>query len=260
MMLLFKLQIGLKKNMKISIITATYNSQNTILDTLKCIENQSYQNIEHIIVDGGSKDNTLSIVKEFPHVFKIISEPDEGIYDAMNKGINLSSGDVLGILNSDDIYFNNDTIKDVVSHFVNNDIDLTYGNILITDKFLKKVKRKWISNSFNKGSFKAGWHPPHPSLFVKKSIYNKFGLFNLEYEFAADFDLMLRFFEINQCKVMFINNFITKMRLGGKTTKSLKNIIEGNKEIINIFNQNNLKAVNLYSLKRILKKLLQYFK
>ena len=208
--------------MKVSIITATYNSAKTIIDTILSVNSQDYKDIEHIIIDGKSKDNTLELIKNTPNrVVKIISEPDKGIYDAMNKGIALATGDIIGILNSDDY---------------------------------------WKSKPYAKGLFKKGWHPAHPTFFVRKEVYDKYGKFNLKYKIGADYEIMLRFIEKNKIKVGYIPKTLVKMRLGGASNQSIQNIIKANKECYNAWKDNNLSISPFLFLTKPLSKIIQFFK
>jgi glycosyltransferase involved in cell wall biosynthesis len=216
---------------KITIITATYNSADTVVDTLKSIAGQTYPNIEHIIVDGLSKDNTLAVVRSFPHVSKVISEKDKGIYDAMNKGIALATGDIIGILNSDDFYTSNAVISNVVDHFAAHKTDSIYANLYFVDENnTEKIQRTWKSKSFDRRNFYLGWMPPHPTFFVKKEVYEKLGGFNTALKSAADYELMLRFLFINHVSTCYLPEFIVKMRNGGQSTASLKNRLFANRE------------------------------
>ena len=251
--------------MKISIITATYNSSKTLRDTLESVLNQTYQDIEHIIVDGGSKDATLEIIKEYEPKFngrlKWISEKDNGIYNAMNKGIDLTSGEVVGILNSDDLYFNSNVIYDVMNEFQNDPyLEAVHANLYyVKNDDVNFVVRHWITGDFLEKSFFKGWHPAHPTLFLKKNVYYKCGNFNLDFDLAADFEFMLRIFEVFKIKSKFIPKTIVKMRLGGATSKNIINIIKGNRECIKAFKANKLTPPFLYPFYRLIPKLKQFF-
>lgn len=248
--------------MKVSIITVSYNSKKTIQDTIDSVKSQSYSNIEYIVVDGNSNDGTKKIInsnKEF--ISKIIIEKDKGIYDAMNKGISLATGDIVGILNSDDVYFNNKVISEVVRKFKSDSSnEIVYGNIQYVSEDLKKVVRTWVSSNYVSDSFKKGWHPPHPGFFVKKELYTLFGNFDLRFNIAADFDLMLRFMEVHKAKSKFLDLILTKMRIGGESNKSISNIIKGNKQVINSFKKYNIKPSKIYTLRRIFPKILELMK
>lgn len=203
--------------MKISIITVVWNNVNTIKDAIESVLNQTYKNIEYIIIDGGSTDGTIEVIQSYGNkINKFVSERDEGIYDAMNKGIKLATGDVIGILNSDDFYKSNDVLETVAKEFMVKDIDCLYGDLEYVDQSnTSKVVRYWKSKPYRKGLFQKGWHPPHPTFFVKREIYHKYGMFNTNFKIAADYELMLRFLEKYQIKSSYIPKVLVSMRLGG---------------------------------------------
>lgn len=246
---------------KISIITATYNSQATIKDTLDSVSNQSYNNIEHIIKDGLSKDDTLDIVARYPHVNKVVSKADDGIYDAMNKGIKLVSGEIVGILNSDDIYDNDQVIQNVCSLFLSDDsIDLVYGNIsFFKEGEIDKVQRKWNSKPYYDEFFEDGEVPPHPALFVKKKVYDEIGCFYPKFKIASDYEFMLRSIKVHKYKAVHLNKNLVKMRLGGDSTSGIHNLILNNKEVLEAWKMNDLKPPLKFYIKRPLKKIKQLF-
>lgn len=251
------------RTIKISIVTATYNSANTIKDTIESVLKQDYHNIEHIIVDGVSKDDTLAIVQSYgDKIAKVISEPDKGIYDAMNKGIKMATGDVIGILNSDDFFATDNVISLIVSGFENNpELDGVYSNLFYVEQDNpSKIVRHWVSKPFKQKSFFHGWHPPHPTLYLKKEVYEKYGYFDLNFPLAADFELMLRFFEKYKIKTKYIDYTTIRMRLGGATSKNWENVRKQNVECLEAFRVNGFKAPFLYPVYRLFPKLLQYFK
>lgn len=212
--------------MKVSIITATYNSSATIKDTVLSVKNQSYRNVEHIVVDGQSTDNTLNLLNYFGHRGPLLSEPDKGIYDAMNKGVKMAGGDIVGILNSDDFYADGRVIEKVVKTFESGDCDAVYGDLVYVDAFhTKKVLRKWIAGGYNKKLFYRGWMPPHPTFFVKKEVYEKYGAFNLNFKSSSDYELLLRFMFLKDIKVKYLPGVLVHMRAGGLSNRSLKNRI-----------------------------------
>jgi glycosyltransferase involved in cell wall biosynthesis len=199
--------------MKVSIITATYNSASTIRDTLESVAKQTYSNIEHIIIDGLSKDNTLDIVKEYPHVDKVISEKDKGIYDAMNKGIRAATGDVVGILNSDDFYPHNNILKKVTEEFRIKKVNAIIGDILfVSPNNIKKVVRYYSAKRWKPSKFVKGYMPPHPSFFVYKKFYEQLGVYQIDYKIAADYELLIRFLATNQLSYSYIPEAIVHMR------------------------------------------------
>ncbi len=245
--------------MRISIVTAAFNSSKTIRTTLESVANQSWPNIEHIIIDGGSSDNTLSIVSEFQHVSKVISEKDKGIYDAMNKGIKNASGKVIGFLNSDDWFANDFVIDEIARNFEGTNIDAVYGDLeFVKNEDDNNPKRMWISEEYKDNFFSKGWVPPHPTFYAKLSIYEKFGLFNANLKFAADFDVMCRLIAKEKINTKYLPGTKVKMRLGGATTKNLRNIIKGNIEIYNSLKKNNVEITKFFFFKKILMKLTQF--
>jgi glycosyltransferase len=217
--------------MKISIITATFNSAATVGDTLACIRDQEHPDIEHIVVDGRSTDSTLQIVAQFPHVTKIISEKDNGLYDAMNKGIGMATGDVVGILNSDDMYTDPLVLSHVAEAFRNKDVMTVYADLQYVHADNPwKVLRTWNSGPYRKKSFYYGWMPPHPTFFVRKEVYEQVGLFNLDLRSAADYEMMLRILLKSGLSAAYIPRVIVKMRAGGMSNSSLGNRLRANKE------------------------------
>lgn len=244
----------------VSIITVCYNSGKTIEDTIKSVMNQTYENIEYIVIDGLSEDNTLDIVNKYSKLsnreFRIISEKDRGLYDAMNKGIKMAKGDIVAIINSDDFYIDNNVINDIVNEFNKEKVDVVYGDLVFVDeKDTDKVVRTWIAKS---GEFKKGWNPPHPTTFIKKEVYEKYGYFNINLRIAADYDILYRFLEKYKCSASYINRKLVKMRIGGESTGSIKNIIKGNKEVINSLKNNGAKGSFLIAITRLVKKINQF--
>ena len=209
--------------MKISIITITYNSSATVEDTIKSVVSQDFPDIEYIIVDGLSKDSTLTIVNRYsPYITKVVSEKDKGLYDALNKGIKLASGDVVGMLHSDDLYANNNVISKVARMFAADPaVEAVYADLVFVDRDdSEKVLRTWKAGEYEEDSFKKGWMPPHPTFFVKKSVYDRFGGFNLDLKLSADYELMLRFIHRHKIKVAYLPETIVKMRMGGLSNHS----------------------------------------
>ena len=219
--------------MKISVITVSYNSAETIGHTLRSVREQTYVDIEHIVVDGGSTDNTLAVVAaEGQHVAKLVSEKDKGIYDAMNKGIALASGEVVCFINADDFYASTSVLRDVAAAFENAGVDSCYGDLCYVNQTdPTRVVRYWRSKDFVPGSFEAGWCPPHPTFFVRRSVYERLGGFDLSFKIAADFELMARYLEAARITSCYIPEVLVKMRLGGTTNRSLSNIFKQNAEI-----------------------------
>ena len=248
--------------MKISIITVCFNSEETIVSTLNSVLSQTYHNIEHIIIDGGSIDRTLDILEQYKFKNKIIiSEPDDGIYDAMNKGIKLAKGDVITILNSDDIYQSSSTISDVMVDINNNpDKDIFLGDVVFFNKNnFNKIFRYYSAKNFQSKLLLDGIMPPHPSSFIKKKIYNNYGLYKKSLSIAADFEMFLRLFIVKKLDFFYTNKVIVRMRSGGKSGKNLKTYFTSTKEIVEAFKINNLKTKYLVILSRLPLKFKQFF-
>jgi glycosyltransferase len=215
--------------MKVSVITATFNSAATLTDTLSSVRDQTYPLVEHLIIDGGSKDNTMEIVAGFPHVKQICSEKDRGIYDAMNKGVKRATGDIVGILNSDDFYASENVLREVVDTFEQSGCDAVYGDLQYVCKDdVSKVVRYWRSGPYQQGAFKWGWMPPHPSFFVRHTLYDRCGLFNLDMKTAADYELMLRMIHKEGASLQYLPNVLVKMRTGGASNASLASRLKAN--------------------------------
>lgn len=230
--------------MKISIITVCYNSAETIGDTLRSVREQTYGDIEHLVIDGGSNDNTLSVVKaEGSHVAKVVSERDSGIYDAMNKGIALATGAVIGFINADDLYASPAVLAEVAALFDDPNIDACYGDLCyVKQDDTCAVVRYWQSSDFRPCTFEAGWCPPHPTFFVRREIYERFGTFDLGYRIAADVELMMRFLEVHQVRAKYLPEVLVKMRMGGTTNRNLSNIVKQNIEILRALKQHGLRS------------------
>ncbi len=255
-----------------SIISPAFNSEKTIEDCLKSIEGQSIV-VEHIIIDGKSDDSTLDIIERF-HCknTKLVSEPDSGIFDAMNKGISLAGGDVIGILNTDDVYAQSNIIENVKQAFKNPQVEACYGDLeYISSRCTRasissgdsengyKTVRYWKSGSFNPTKFYWGWMPPHPTFFVRRSIYEKHGLFNLDLGTAADYEIMLRFLLKHRIKTVYIPEVLVKMRVGGASNRSLKARLAANRNDRKAWEVNGLKPYPWTIPLKPLRKIPQYF-
>ncbi|PMG36170.1 glycosyl transferase [Vibrio breoganii] len=247
--------------MKVSVITATYNSSKTILDTLKSLNEQTYPDIEYIIIDGGSSDNTVSVIKEHcPQVASIVSEPDQGIYDALNKGINTATGDIVGFLHSDDLLAYPDAIKELVETLQREKTQAVYADLEYVSKDdTEKVIRKWTSGAFEKQKLRNGWMPPHPTFFMKRDLYTQYGMFDLSLKIAADYDSLLRYLWTNNVTASYLPKVVTKMRVGGASNRSLANIIAKTKEDIQALKNNQLFWPSALLIKNV-SKIPQFFK
>lgn len=219
--------------MKISVITATWNSGKTIGDTLRSVLNQSFTNVEHIIKDGGSKDDTLEICKSFEQKYytdgdkgrtiNILSDKDKGIYDAMNQGIEAATGDVIGILNSDDFYTSDDVLARVAEEFEKSpELEAVYGDIhFVKDENLKKCTRYFSSRYFRPWALRFGFMPAHPSFYVRREVYEKYGLYDLDFRTSSDFEMMVRLFVKEKIHARYVNKDFVTMRAGGESTAGL---------------------------------------
>jgi glycosyltransferase involved in cell wall biosynthesis len=246
--------------MKVSIITVSYNSAETIEDTIQSVLSQDYTEIEYIIVDGKSTDHTSEIVSKYhDKISKFVSEKDKGIYDALNKGIALATGDIVGLLHADDLYANTNVISDVVKQFTSSNAAAIYADLNYVDRYnTTKVIRKWRSGNYKDGMFMKGWMPPHPTFFVKKTCYDTYGTFNLKLRSSADYELMLRFIHVNKIKISYLQKMIVNMRAGGQSNVSLLNRLKGNKEDHLAWELNGLKPGMFTLIRKPLSKLLQY--
>ena len=215
---------------RISIITVTYNASDHLRDCLDSVREQDVD-VEHILIDGASTDATLNILDAYKdHLAHVISEKDEGMYDALNKGIGLATGDVIGILNADDFYFSKDTLSKVLDAFSDEDADAVYGDLVYVGRNnTEKVVRAWRSGEYQPRKFYQGWMPPHPTFFVRRSMYEQYGLFNPELGTAADYELMLRLLLRRGIQAVYIPEVLVKMRSGGMSNQSLKNRINANR-------------------------------
>lgn len=215
---------------ELSIITPTYNAADTLAACLDSVKNQDVD-VEHLLIDGGSTDATLDVADSYKdHITKLLSEPDQGIYDAMNKGIGLVTGEVVGILNADDYYPSDEILSRVIDVFDDESIQAFYGDLVYVDgEQTDKVKRYWHAGEFNPKQFYWGWMPPHPTFFVRASVYEKYGLFNLDLGSAADYEIMLRFLLKHQINVSYLPMVMVHMRTGGVSNTSVSNRLAANR-------------------------------
>ena len=246
--------------MKISIVTATFNSAKTIKDTIESVLNQTHQDFEHIIVDGGSRDETMSIVKSYEAIYngrlRYISERDDGIYNAMNKGLKMATGDIVGTLNSDDIFAGNSVLESIVKPFADNSLECVFGKLnLVEANNLDKIVRESNSGPYYPKAFWKGWHPAHPTFYARTKCYQKYGYFNESLKIASDFELLFRFLEKNKSKSEFIDKVLVLQREGGASTR-LSGYIKGNLEVVKSFKLNGMRAGIFYIPKRIIPKLI----
>lgn len=250
--------------MKISFITATYNSFPSIMDSIISITPPAHHQLEYLIIDGGSKDQTLELLRESPLITKIVSERDTGIYDALNKGIRMATGDIIGFLHSDDLLATEDILEKIANSFEAIDgekrIDGVYGDLVYVRKEdTNRIVRYWKSNSFRTNFLNYGWMPAHPSLFLRREVYEKHGLFDLQFKISADYDLMLRIFKDESLNFVYLPEVITKMRVGGMSNGSLKNIIRKTKEDYMALKKNSIPRPMLALLFKNMSKVNQFW-
>lgn len=227
-------------HLKISIITVCYNSESTVEDTIKSVISQSYKNIEYIVIDGNSNDKTNDIVSKYSDYVSLhISEPDNGLYDAINKGIGYATGDIVGILNSDDVYFDDNVLSNMIAHFKDN-IDGVYGDLFyVKENDLNAIVRKYSSKSFKKSLLRFGLMPAHPSFYIKRELYNTNSLYDTSFPIAADFELICRYIQQGINLKYTPINYI-RMRVGGKSNGSFASRISQNLEISRALNKNGI--------------------
>ena len=248
--------------MLISIITVAYNSANTIGDTLDSVSCQTYPKIQHIIIDGCSTDRTLDVVRtKGKHISSVTSERDGGIYDAMNKGLILATGDVVGFLNSDDVFADRYAVERIAAAFHDPNTDLVYGDLVFVARAdLTRIVRLWTSRKYEAGLCSRGWMPPHPTLYVRRSVYEKHGAYDLAFPAASDFEMALRLLDgvkVNSTYIPFVQ---VRMRMGGQSTSGIANIISGSREVSRACKKHGLPGGGLFALFRLLAKVPQFFR
>lgn len=245
---------------KITVITVSYNSVQTIADTLNTVAMQTYSDIEHLVIDGASKDATAELVRSHSNPrIRLISEPDKGIYDAMNKGITQATGDVIGFLNSDDFYADIDVLEKIANTFQDPGVEACYADLVYVSQDNSRVVRYWKSKLFTKGDFAKGWCPAHPTFYVRKSVIERLGNFDQSYKLAADVEFMMRYLECGQVRAIYIPNVLVRMRLGGATNQSWGNILLQNKEIFTAMRKNSLHFSKVwFALNKVVSRLRQF--
>jgi glycosyltransferase involved in cell wall biosynthesis len=248
--------------MKVSLITVCYNSEKTLQRTIQSVLEQDYPHIEYIIVDGGSTDGTKEIIKRYEdQIDDWVSEPDQGIYDAMNKGIQKATGDIIGIINSDDFYPHEEVISQVVLAFQSNKTDVIYGDLLYVDSSdQNSIKRVWNSGEYSNKKLHQGWHPPHPTLFVRKEIYESYGTFDLNYKIAADYEFMLRLLLNQEIRIFYVPKVFVHMSEGGVSNQNLKNIMKANLECRQAWKKQGISKSLFFVLRKPFGKIKQLFK
>jgi len=241
--------------LKISIICSVFNNKETIAEAIESVLGQTYANIELIVIDGSSTDGTLDVIRTYQERIAIlVSEPDNGIYDGLNKGISCATGDVIGFLHSDDLYQDDRVIERVAQAFGEFDVDSVYGDLLYVSKEApEKVIRYWKSGAFKPAKLRRGWMPPHPTLFIRRSVYRQYGLFDTRFSIAADYDLILRFLGKQGISTHYIPTVFIKMRMGGKSNSNLSNVLRKSYEDLRVLRNNEIGGISTLFLKNICK-------
>lgn len=244
----------------ISIITVVFNGARTIKDTLDSVASQTYPALEHIVVDGGSTDGTVEILAHHEGQIRWISEPDRGIFDAMNKGIHLATGDVVGFLNADDLYADDSVLEQVAAAFSDSSTDACYSDLVYVDtQDIGKVIRYWRSQPFRPGLFETGWMPAHPTFFVRRRIYKDHGGFDLSFPLQTDFELTMRLLETKRIKATYTPRIWVRMRIGGVSNSRLSRILKGNIEAYRICRKHGLPVSPFFVVRKILSRVPQFF-
>jgi glycosyltransferase involved in cell wall biosynthesis len=247
------------QDIRVSLITVTYNAESTIERCIRSVIAQNYQNIEYIVIDGASTDSTLQIINRYAQNIQIIiSEPDKGMYDALNKGIKLATGDITGILNADDYFASDDILADVATAFMHTNTDILYGNLDFVD-VNETIIRKWRTKAYKRGDFDWGWMPAHPTFYCRKSLFNKLGFYSLEHGTAADYELMLRFMHKTNVNAYFLDKIMVKMQSGGMSNKNPVNRINAWRFDLKAMHSNGIRFSLITLIMKPLRKLGQCF-
>ncbi len=247
---------------KVSIITVTYNSAQYLEDCILSVINQTYNNIEYIIIDGKSTDNTVSIIKKYEgKIQKWISETDRGMYDAINKGMSMATGEIIGTLNSDDIFDNNEVLEKIVNVFSENNVDSIYGDLeYVAPENTNKIFRIWKGKNYNRNLFLKGWMPAHPTFYFRRELFEKYGGYENHFYTAADYELMARYLYKNHASSYYIPSLIVKMRTGGQSNSDLRSRIRANRRDYLAMKKNNIPFAFFVSILKPLSKVHQYYK
>lgn len=246
---------------KISVITAVYDNVSTIEDTILSVISQTHPNVEHIIIDGASMDGTMDVIRKYMAKIAVVkSEPDHGIYDAMNRGLALATGDIIGFLNGDDVYADPRVLEEIASTIETQKVDACYGDLVYVDrKDVRKAVRYWQSRAYRDGLFEKGWMPAHPTFYAKRWVYEKYGGYDLAYRRQSDFELTMRFLAVHRIRSAYIPRVLVKMRSGG-ASRELMHILEGNIEAYCACRRHSLKVTPLFIAKKILSRVPQFFR
>lgn len=246
------------KALKVSIITVVRDRKDTIMDCINSVLSQTYPDIEYIVVDGSSSDGTIEKIQGYgDKIAHFISEPDEGLYDALNKGIKMASGEVIGILHSDDLFCDRLVVSDMVSKIKESGAELCFSDLVIVDQSGKKIFRYYMAHYFKQWLFRIGWLPPHPTCFIKKSLFQEFGLYSTKYNGAGDFDFLVRIFYGREIKWAYINRITVKMKHGGMSNSGWRSKLNNSRQISKILKKNNVFSLIIFQLLRYFIRLIE---
>ena len=244
--------------MIVSIITVVHNNVDNITGAIESVLSQDYSSIEYVVIDGGSTDGTLDVIKKYRDKISVfLSEPDNGIYDALNKGIGLATGDVVGILHSDDLFCDKYVVSDMVEIISDRNAEFSFSDMVIVDKESDKVLRYYMANYFSRWMFRMGWMPPHPTCFIKKALFDEFGLYSTKYKIGGDFDFMVRVFYGRKIKWGYLNRITVKMRSGGVSNSGFRNKVILANEISNTLHDNSIFSLYIFQVGRYLIRLME---
>ena len=246
---------------KISVVTVVHNNAATIEDTILSVAAQTHPRLEHIVIDGASTDGTLDVIQKYTDKLAVVrSEPDRGMYDAMNKGLALATGDVIGFLNADDVYADSRVLEEIVHAMETQNVDACYGDLVYVDRMnSRKVVRYWKSQTYQDGLFEKGWMPAHPTFYARRRIYEQYGGYDIAYRRQSDFELTMRFLAVHKVKSAYIPRVLVRMRSGG-ASRGLLHILEGNIEAYRACRQHSLKVTPLFIARKILSRVPQFFR
>ncbi len=245
---------------QISVVTVVYNGVNTVEETLRSVAAQRYPNKEHLVIDGGSTDGTVDILQRHRgQLATLVSERDRGIYDAMNKGIERAHGDVIGFLNADDSFMDENVLDAVAAVFENPDVDACYADLIyVAQNDPNRIIRYWKSRPYEYGLFKRGWMVAHPTFYVRRSVYERLGGFDISYKIQADFELAMRFLEIHRLRSTYVPQIWVRMRIGGESNKTFMNVVRGNLEAYRACRKHGVNVTPFFLLRKVLSRLPQF--
>lgn len=244
--------------MKVSIVTPVYNDPRVAYSIQSTLSQESVSNVELIVVDGGSDEETMATIDRYrDDIDVLVSEPDNGIYDAMNKGISLATGDIIGILNADDRYDDTSVLQRVLNQFSERDIDVCYGDLIYENR-AGDVVRRWKSGEFSSRRFFTGWMPPHPTVFVKRDIYDKYGTYDTQFRIAADYEFLLRIMLVGSVSTAYIDDVLVRMASGGRSNGSISNILKANREVCAAWRKHGMYAGYYVPVLKVLRKIPQF--